>query len=93
MVFMPFPRYRAHALRVNGCGGVPSNFSLSLLVCSSISLETSLTRVKRHLELIVHYAALSISLGMLLAKFLCLETDPPLDCPGHSHSLRRVSIP
>jgi len=81
MVFISLPRRCALALRVSGCGGVSPHLLLSLLVRSFLSLRTLLTRIKHHLELIVHYAALWVSLGMPRANFLSPGIDPPLDSP------------
>ena len=68
MVFMPLPRYRVHALRLSGYGGVSSPFSLSLLVRSFSSLETSLTHALHCLESTVSRAAFPALLGMSLAN-------------------------
>jgi len=81
MVFIPLPRRCALALRVSGCGGVSPHLLLSLLVRSFLSLGTLLTRMKRHLESIIHYAALWVSLGMPRVNFLSPGIDPPLYSP------------
>jgi len=81
MVFISLPHRCALALRVSGCGGISSHLLLSLLVRSFLSLGTLLTCIKRHLELIMHYAALWLSLGMLRANFLSPGIDPTLDSP------------
>jgi len=72
-------------------GVFPSHFSLSLLVRSFVLLENFLTCVLRCLESIVPHAAFSVSFGMPLACFLCMGTDPSLDCL-HRLTLIEVSL-
>ena len=90
MVFMPFPDHRVHALRVSGCGGVSSHFSLSLLVRPFTSLEALLRRTSHYLEPILLSAASPASLRMPLANFFYLGTSRSLACP-HRLTLIEVS--